>query len=171
MSAEIVMFILGGIIFVLIFWFSYTLIQRLLKARRKKYLPKRPTKFKCMDGHVVRSKGELIIDNYLYRNNIEHEYEKTIYVHGKSIKYDFYLPVMDAYIEYWGYFGKDYMQRKAEKMGLYKKGKHELISIEDIMMEDIYPHLEKLIKKNSKAKAHTKHCPNCGAELDERFFK
>ena len=54
-----------------------------------------------MDGHVVKSKGELIIDNFLHNQGINHIYEKTIKVHGNPIKYDWYLPDIDVYIEYY----------------------------------------------------------------------
>ena len=88
------------------------------------------------------------------------------------LKYDWYLPEIDVYIEYWGYFGKDYMKRKEEKLDLYRKGKLKLISIEDIMLQDIYSNLEielaKYIRLNEKT-AVKKHCPNCGFKLDKRF--
>ena len=34
------------------------------------------------------------------------------------------------------------MKRKEEKLSLYRKGKLKLISIEDIMLKDIYTNLE-----------------------------
>ncbi len=141
---------------------------------KKKFLPQRATSFKCLDGHIVKSKGELIIDNHLYRLGLAHEYENTIRVKGDPIKYDWYLPKYDVYIEYWGYYGKEYMKRKVEKLGLYRKGKLKLISIEDIMLKDIYSNLigelTKIIKldKSSNSKIH---CPNCGKVLDNRFEK
>ncbi|MFX1418144.1 MAG: hypothetical protein ACFE9N_04395 [Promethearchaeota archaeon] len=64
------------------------------------------------------------------------------------------------------------MKRKAEKLELYRKGRLKLISIEDIMLEDIYSHLEdelaKYIQFNLKILTN-KHCTNCGIELDDRF--
>ena len=42
---------------------------------RKNYIAEYRTK----DGHYVRSKSELAIDNYLYNNNIIHAYEKKIF--------------------------------------------------------------------------------------------
>ncbi|GAG63726.1 unnamed protein product, partial [marine sediment metagenome] len=139
---------------------------------KKKYQPQRATSFKCLDGHIVRSKGELIIDNHLYRLGLEHEYENTIRIRGKPLKYDWYLPDYKAYIEYWGYYGKNYMKRKAEKLQMYRKGNLKLISIEDIMLKDIYSNLEKELSKIIKIKnlnSEKKHCPNCGMELDKRF--
>jgi len=129
--------------------------------------------FKCIDGHVVRSKGELIIDNHLHRLGIKHEYERTIRVRGNPIKYDWYLPKQDVYIEYWGFFGKEYEKRKEEKLNLYRKGKLKLISIENEMFNDIFPKLEKELKKQhvnfKEISTSKKHCPGCGFELDNRF--
>ena len=165
-------FILGGIIFVICFLIIYWVVRKVLKYYRKKTRPKVATSFKCIDGHVVRSKVELVIDNHLHRLGIDHEYENTIHVRGKPIKYDWYLPKDEVYIEYWGYFGKEYMKRKEEKIGLYRKGKLKLVSIEDIMLKDIYPNLEKELAKFMKLDQkyqESKFCPNCGSELDKRF--
>ena len=88
------------------------------------------------------------------------------------LKYDWYLPKYKTYIEYWGYYGKNYMKRKDEKLNLYRKGKLKLISIEDIMLKDIYSNLEKELNrfiKKDKIVSDKKHCPNCGIELDIRF--
>ena len=166
------MFLFGGIVCAIFFGLIYFLILKILKYSKKKYLPQRATSFKCLDGHVVKSKGELIIDNYLYHIGMDHKYENTLRIRGKIMKYDWYLPDFDIYIEYWGYFGKKYMDRKQEKLELYRKGKLKLISIEDIMLQDIDLNLQKelsqLIKKNLFF-SPMKHCPNCGTSLDERF--
>jgi len=163
---------MGGIVFVICFIVIYWAVIKVRKFYKKKYQPQRATSFKCLDGHIVRSKGELIIDNHLYRLGLEHEYEKTIRIRGKPLKYDWYLPDYKAYIEYWGYYGKNYMKRKAEKLQMYRKGNVKLISIEDIMLKDIYSNLEKELSKIIKIKefnTEKKHCPNCGMELDKRF--
>lgn len=170
MSALAFYFIFGGIVFVLIFILISIGLKKLKKLLIKKGRIKRPTSFICLDGHKVRSKGELIIDNHLHRLNLNHIYEKTINVRGKPIKYDWYLPDSKVYIEYWGFYGKLYEKRKNEKLDLYKKGKLTLISIEDLMLMDIYPNLEKELKKHIKlGKIGVRHCPNCGEQLDNRF--
>ncbi|MFX1364131.1 MAG: hypothetical protein ACFFCE_15270 [Promethearchaeota archaeon] len=172
MSQLFIFFILGGVIFVIFFIFIAWLILKIRKTIKKKYLPKIATSFKCLDGHIVKSRGELIIDNHLYRLGLEHKYEDTIKIRGNLLKYDWYLPEYEIYIEYWGYFGKDYMKRKEEKLELYRKGKIHLISIEDIMLEDVYSNLEReltQIIKINKYNPEKKYCPNCGTELDKRF--
>ena len=171
MNGNDIYFLFGGFVFVIIFVFFYHLIKKLRNFFKKSYQPKTPSSFKCLDGHIVRSKGELIIDNFLHNNNIHHHYEKIIKVRGKPIKCDWYLPKLDIYIEYWGYFGKEYMKRKEEKLKLYKQGKLTLLSIENIMFKDIYSNLEKYFNGSIKIKNNTekKHCPFCGVELDNRF--
>jgi len=163
---------MGGIIFVVCFVIAYWIIREILKSIKKKYIPIIATSFKCLDGHIVRSKGELVIDNYLHLLDIEHEYENTIRVRGHPIKCDWYLPKYKTYVEYWGYHGKNYMKRKEEKLSMYRKGKLKLVSIEDIMLKDIYSNLEKELSKFIKLKKIRKekrHCPNCGSELNGRF--
>ena len=169
MNGIIIYSLLGGIISITIFLIIFYLFKKLKRYFTKRHIPESATSFKCMDGHIVRSKAELIIDNYLYNNKISHEYEKTIKVNGKAILYDWYLPEFDIYIEYWGFYGKNYMKRKEEKIKLYKEGKLKLISIEDIMFKDLYFNLEELLKEYVKFLDLKKHCPNCGILLDDRF--
>jgi len=128
-----------------------------------------------MDGHIVKSKGELIIDNYLFLNEIRHTYEKELKMGGQKVKSDWYLPEYDIYIEYWGYYGKNYINRKKEKLRLYRNARLKLISIENFMFNDIYHYLNKLVKKKEQylekkvLDDKDKYCFNCGISLDERF--
>ena len=165
-------FVLGGLIFLAVFLVGYWVYKTLSRRAQQKYMPKKARHFKCLDGHLVRSKGEMIIDNHLTRLGIEHEYEQTIRVRGEPIKYDWYLPEYDVYMEYWGYYGKDYMERKEDKLRLYAKGKLDLISIENIMFEDLYANLERALKEfgdlDQKITAR-RFCPKCGERLDDRF--
>ena len=169
MNETIIYFLWGGVIFIALFIVIFYVTKKLKNYFGKKYIPESVTSFKCIDGHIVRSKAELIIDNYLYNHHIAHEYEKIIKVNGKSILYDWYLPEVEVYIEYWGFYGKNYMKRKEEKIRLYKKGKLKLISIEDFMFKDIHQNLGELLKQYIDLKNSEKHCPNCGILLDDRF--
>lgn len=116
--------------------------------------PKLTTK----DKHQVRSRGELIIDNYLYDNNIRHLYEITLILNNKPVNPDFYLPDFDVYIEYWGYdensqdreMADAYEQRKQEKIELYKQNNIKLIEIENKDFEDIYTKLNNIFEKLTK---------------------
>ena len=172
MGEIILYFFLGGFIFVSISFLIYNISKKILKRRDKKYIPETAKNYRCLDGHITKSKGEMIIDNHLYRLNIKHIYEDTIKVNGSKIKYDWYLPDYKVYIEYWGYYGKKYFERKKEKIKLYKKGKLKLISIENTMFENIYKVLEKNLQEYiplKKLKKIEQFCPKCGENLDDRF--
>ncbi|MFX1274131.1 MAG: hypothetical protein ACFFBP_01540 [Promethearchaeota archaeon] len=160
--------IIGGFVFfVILIYYIYKFVR---KSKKKITI----SSFKCIDGHVVKSKGELIIDNYLHINGIKHVYEKIIKVNGHPIKCDWYLPEIKLYIEYWGFFGKEYEERKKEKIKLYKKGRLHLLSIENHMFNDIYQNLRENLKDFIDFKEPSnqlKYCPNCGVNLDDRFIE
>lgn len=88
-------------------------------------------RYTCKDGHVVKSKSERDIDNYLFENGIQHAYEKELpYGAGnKDILHpDFYLPHYlgkgkHVYLEHWGYNENNiqYTKTKAFKMPIYKE--------------------------------------------------
>ena len=84
---------------------------------------------KCKDGHEVRSNLEKIVDNYLYDNNIEHEYERRL--PGKYYRYmtDFY--VKGTYIEIWGVtHNQKYEEKRKKKEMAYKTCNLKLLSLE-----------------------------------------
>jgi len=58
-------------------------------------------KHRTLDGHYVRSKGELIIDNWLYMNGIIHAYDRQLPIE-QNVLSDFYLPSGKVYLQYWG---------------------------------------------------------------------
>lgn len=58
-------------------------------------------KHRSLDGHYVRSKGELIIDNWLYMAGVVHAYERPLPISKEMIS-DFYLPSGKVYIQFWG---------------------------------------------------------------------
>ena len=98
MNDLILYFILGGIVFLILFIIILYFGLKIKNALKKPEKRERPTSFKCLDGHIVKSKGELIIDNHLHRLGIVHEYETTVKVHGNKIKTDWYLPEYRVYI-------------------------------------------------------------------------
>ena len=166
---ETLFFVIGGFVFVFIIIILLIIMFLLKKLLSKESKATRPSSFKCLDEHIVKSKGELIIDNYLKLFGIQHEYESIVNVNGNKIKSDWYLPEFELYIEYWGFFGKKYEKRKKEKIKLYQKGKLKLISIEEQMLSDIYTNLKKQLENYIEIKNLEKHCPSCGNKLDDRF--
>lgn len=82
-------------------------------------------RYKCKDGHIVKSKAEREIDNYLFDHNIKHCYEKNLAIDNNKehdLLPDFYLPEENVYIEH---LGKEedpsYIEILQYKMKIYKK--------------------------------------------------
>lgn len=107
-------------------------------------------KFPCEDGHVVKSNAELRIDQFLYKNNIVHAYEKTITLKdGKQIHPDFYIPEIDVYIEYHGVRGSAWYDKMNEyKDGIYKNEDITVIVITHEKEEQIEKLLPVLLNQN-----------------------
>lgn len=85
---------------------------------------------RATDGHNVRSKAELIIDNWLYFSKIVHAYERKLPIE-EEIYCDFYIPTGKVYIEYWGLEEDKYLARKEKKLEIYRKYKLNLIELFD----------------------------------------
>ncbi|MDR7315539.1 glycerol kinase [Brevibacillus nitrificans] len=104
-------------------------------------------KHRSADGHFVRSKAEMIIDNWLYMSEIVHAYERKLPIE-EDVYCDFYLPVGKVYIEYWGYENDlKYMERKKRKLEIYRKYGFNLIELTDAdiqNLDDVFP--KKLLK-------------------------
>jgi hypothetical protein len=78
-------------------------------------------RFTCADGHIVKSKSEMLIDNYFYEKKIFHVYEKELqYSATEALHPDFYLPDRDIYIEHWGIdASENYKRQKKYKLEKY----------------------------------------------------
>ena len=100
--------------------------------------------YTCKDGHIVKSKSERDIDNYLFDHKIAHAYEKTLIIGTEKFKPDFYLKDQDVYIEHWGYDenNKDYTKRKEYKLPKYKEKGITLIQTTEDDMKDVESSLE-----------------------------
>lgn len=92
---------------------------------------------RTLDGHIVKSRGEEVIDNILYNNLLPHCYEKEvteISTNERSVKSDWFIPVFGnnkgIYVEYWGMSTDDYKKNKEEKKSLYEKYNIPLIEIQ-----------------------------------------
>jgi hypothetical protein len=106
---------------------------------------------KTKDGHQVKSRAELIIDNMLYEYGLTHAYERELPVEEKVLS-DFYLPSRNGgkavYIEYWGISDNEkYTERKKIKQEIYKKYNFNLIEIEDRHLDNLDGHLPKMLLK------------------------
>lgn len=96
-------------------------------------------KNRASDGHICKSKGEVEIDNLLYKFQICHAYGLKVKeipaTQQTTVVADWYIPLSGTqgiYIEYWGMDKQDYQDRKKEKLELYEeyKDKIKLIQIE-----------------------------------------
>lgn len=101
-------------------------------------------KHRATDGHLVRSKAEMWIDNWLYMAEIVHAYERKLPIE-ENVYCDFYIPTGKVYIEYWGYDDDPkYLARKEKKLAVYEKYGFNLIQLvdEDVQnLDDILPRL------------------------------
>lgn len=107
---------------------------------REKFKPK----LRTADGHYVRSRAELLIDNWLYTAEIVHAYERRLPIEEEAYC-DFYLPAGKVYIEFWGTEADpQYAERQREKRALYEKYDLALIELGDpdiANIDDVLPRL------------------------------
>lgn len=108
------------------------LLVKITKAKEVELLDENyEGRYICKDGHVVKSKSERDIDNYLFEHGISHAYEKEL-PYGATEKEvlhpDFFLPNYlgkgkDIYIEHWGYNENNiqYTKTKKFKLPIYEK--------------------------------------------------
>ncbi len=106
----------------------------------------------CKDGHVVKSKSERDIDNYLFEHKIAHAYEKALVINGEIFHPDFYLPELDVYLEHWGYdeSNLEYTRRKEYKIPKYREKGITLISTYEKDMKDVDTSLDIKLAKYKK---------------------
>ncbi len=104
-------------------------------------------KHRATDGHFVRSKAEMLIDNWLYMAEIVHAYERKLPVE-ENLYSDFYIPTGKVYIEYWGYENDEkYLARKKAKQKIYQKYGFHLIELEDKEVQNLDDILPRLLLK------------------------
>ena len=103
------------------------------KDFRKKY----EAAHRATDGHYVRSKAEMLIDNWLYMAEIVHAYERKLPVE-EDVYSDFYIPAGKIYIEFWGLENDPhYDKRKKVKQGIYQKYGFNLIELTDHEVQNL----------------------------------
>lgn len=110
-----------------------------------------PATFTTKDGHKVRSRAEVIIDNALYDYKLVHAYERRLPIE-EDVYSDFFIRSENVYIEYWGMEDDPkYTERKKIKLEIYKKYDFKLIELNDSdinNLDDILP--KKLLKYGIK---------------------
>ena len=111
---------------------------------------------RTLDGHIVKSQGERIIDDILYNNMIVHCYEKDVIEISSSertVKSDWFIPVIGnkgIYIEYWGMNTGGYLKNKDEKRKLYLENNIPLIEIEKDDIKDVTGLTNRILREKKK---------------------
>ena len=100
-------------------------------------------RYKTKDGHFVRSRAEVIIDNWLFECRLPHAYERSLPIE-ENVLCDWYIPPFGAnsskpvYIEYWGMDTDAYLARKQEKLTIYSRYPElNLIQLHEKDLDDI----------------------------------
>ncbi|HEX5337186.1 MAG TPA: hypothetical protein VFW53_02000 [Gallionella sp.] len=100
-----------------------------------------PPAIRSSDGHMVRSRGEAMIDGLLYENRIVHAYERLVPIE-QAMYCDFFLPEYNLYIEFWGMESNPkYKARKERKLDLYRQNGLRLIEIKDEHINNLEDYL------------------------------
>lgn len=86
---------------------------------------------RCEDGHYVRSKNEMLVDNWLYYHEVCHAYEKSVFSKVSQQAYcsNFFLPQYKLFIEIWGMTDVQYEARKQRKIAFYQQNEYDLLQI------------------------------------------
>lgn len=109
-------------------------------------------KHRTIDGHYVRSKAEMLIDNWLYQYGLIHAYERKLPI-DEDVYCDFYIPSGNGrpqavYIEFWGLENDPkYAERKKKKIELYKREGLSLIELTDAHLQNIDDILAKKLRQ------------------------
>lgn len=112
---------------------------------REKY--RASAQHRTTDGHFVRSKAEVLIDNWLYMAELVHAYERRLPIE-EEVYCDFYIPGGKVYVEYWGYENEpEYLARKKAKQELYQKYELNLIELSDEHIKNLDDYLPRMLLK------------------------
>jgi hypothetical protein len=106
-----------------------------------------PAQHRATDGHMVRSKAEVLIDNWLYMAGIVHAYERQLPIEEDACC-GFYIPQGQLYIEHWeqGQEGAERDRRRATR-GLYQRYRFNLLELTDEHISDLDGVMPRLLLK------------------------
>ena len=115
-----------------------------LLAFRKQF----PANFRAVDGHQLRSKAEVLVDNWLYLADITHAYERRLPIE-EDVYSTFYIPAGKVYVELWEHDNDaGYQKIKRQKLHVYAKygltllelGESDLARLDDVMPRLLLKH-------------------------------
>lgn len=111
--------------------------QQKISSYSEKQDSQKETILRTLDGHIVKSRGEVEVDDVLYNLRVVHCYEKKvseINLSQRAVFCDWFIPIRSnsqgIYIEYWGMRTKEYLKNKEEKKKLYRDFDIPYIGIE-----------------------------------------
>lgn len=115
-------------------------------------------KYKTRDGHYVRSRGEVMICNFLYSTRVPHAYELEVHLGGdKVMTPDFCCLTAkgNVYIEFWGMEGQpDYDKKMEYKKKLYEEFDLELIDVWPDNLDDLDAYLSRKLAQHGVRTAY-----------------
>jgi len=118
-----------------------------LKTTSDNFREKFPATIRTKDGHMVRSRAEVLVDNALYDYKLVHAYERKLPIE-EDVYSDFFIPTKNVYIEFWGMEDDaKYAERKKKKIEIYKKYEFKLIELNDSDILNLDDHLPKKLLK------------------------
>jgi len=105
-----------------------------------------------INGEAVKSAGEAVIANFLYKHGIEYSYEKVyseIMEDRMTYRPDFTLDLggTPVYLEYFGLDDEKYNRIKKKKQDFHAKYKNKFIYIEKLPLDKIESFLDKYLRK------------------------
>jgi hypothetical protein len=113
---------------------SYPSIQQVQPASQSARLNSNyanPTpRYPTLKGELVRSLSEKYVADFFFTHRVAYEYEKNIFLDGKEMKPDFYLPTYDLYVEFWGMLERSsYFDSFKWKVEMYNKHRINFIAL------------------------------------------
>lgn len=106
-----------------------------------------PATHRTTDGHLVRSKAEQLIDNWLYMAGIVHAYERRLPIE-EEVYCDFYIPSGKVYVEFWGLENEpQYRERQQQKRAIYQKYGFKLIELSDEHVRNLDDYLPQKLRQ------------------------
>jgi superfamily I DNA/RNA helicase len=127
------------------------IVDKIHIDKYRKNLPRDGKYFTTLNGIKVRSKSEQYIADWLYRHNLQFEYEPLLNVRDFEFNPDFYIPAANVYIEHVS--NKSYAMRDKEEQ--FEKGGLLLVKTYESMTKDtaLFNHALDVIIRSRVSKA------------------
>lgn len=133
------------------------IVDKIHIEKFRRNLPKDGKYFTTLNGIKVRSKSEQYIADWLYRHNLQFEYEPLLNAKDFEFNPDFYIPAANLYLEHVS--NKSYAMRNKEEQ--FEKGGLLLVKTYEQMTKDsaLFNHTLDMIIKSRVSKSSFSHKP------------